>query len=72
MGKTGMTLAVNETQPALSQASRINFEVEYKFVDEIRWCDYSNTHRPSQAIMRFFFKGNSRKLEFSLFRVYLI
>ena len=51
-----MTLAVNETQPALSQASRINFEVEYKFVDEIRWCDYSNTHRPSQAIMRFFLK----------------
>ena len=66
-----MTFAVNETQPALSQVSRINFEVEYEFVDEIRWCDYSNTHTPSQAIMRFF-KGNSRKLEFSLFRVYLI
>ena len=68
-----MTLAVNETQPALSQASRINFEVEYEFLDEIRWCEYSNTHRPSQAIMRFFLsKEIQEKLEFSLLRVYLI
>ena len=67
-----MTLAVNETQPALSQASRINFEVEYEFVDEIRWCDYSNTQTFASYYAFFSFKGNSRKLEFSLFRVYLI
>ena len=71
MGKTGMTFAVNETQPALSQASRINFEVPSDFIHKFIFCDYSNTHRPSQAIMRFF-KGNSRKLEFSLVSVYLI